>query len=178
MKRAVFLDRDGVINKAIIKDGKPLSPNSLNELEILPGVRQSITKLKKLNFVCLVATNQPNVSRKIVDKNSVIQINNFLKNEIAFDDIFVCYHDDKDNCDCRKPKPGLLLEAGKKWNVDFRKSFMIGDRWRDIEAGESLGCKTIFLDYKYSETKPIKPSFVSNTLLNAVHIIENHIYEK
>ncbi len=178
MKRAVFLDRDGVINKAIIKDGKPLSPNSLNELEILPGVRQSITKLKKLNFVCLVVTNQPNVSRKIVDKNNVIQINNFLKNEIAFDDIFVCYHDDKDNCDCRKPKPGLLLEAAKKWNVDFNKSFIIGDRWRDIEAGENLGCKTIFLDYKYNESKPKKPSFVSDTLLNAVHIIEKHIYEK
>ena len=178
MKKAVFLDRDGVINKAIIKDGKPLSPDSLKELEILPGVNQSIIKLKKLNFVCLVVTNQPNVSRKIIDKNSVIQINNFLKNKIPLDDIFVCYHDDKDNCDCRKPKPGLLLEAGKKWNVDFRKSFMIGDRWRDIEAGRNVGCKTIFLDYKYSETKPIKPSFVSNTLLNAVHIIENHIYEK
>ncbi len=178
MRKAVFLDRDGVINKAIIKDGKPLSPNSLNELEILPGVKESIIKLKKLNFVCLVVTNQPNVTRKIIDKNSVIQINNFLKNKIPLDDIFVCYHDDKDNCDCRKPKPGLLLEAGKKWNVDFRKSFMIGDRWRDIEAGRNVGCKTIFLDYKYSETKPIKPSFVSNTLLNAVQIIEKYIYEK
>ena len=99
-------------------------------------------------------------------------------NEIPLDDIFVCYHDDKDNCDCRKPKPGLLLEAGKKWNVDFKKSFMIGDRWRDIEAGKNLGCKTIFLDYKYNETKPKKSSFVSDTLLNAVHIIEKHIYDK
>ncbi len=178
MRKAVFLDRDGVINKAIIKDGKPLSPNSLNELEILPGVEHSIIKLKKLNFVSLVVTNQPNVSRKIIDKNNVIRINDFLKNQIAFDDIFVCYHDDKDNCDCRKPKPGLLLEAGKKWDVDFKKSFMIGDRWRDIEAGKNVGCKTIFLDYKYSETKPKKPSFVSDTLFNAVHIIEKHIYEK
>jgi|TARA_B100002003_G_scaffold121440_1_gene112113 D-glycero-D-manno-heptose 1,7-bisphosphate phosphatase len=178
MKKAAFLDRDGVINRAIIKDGKPLSPNTLNELEILPGVIQSITKLKKLNFVCLVVTNQPNVSRKKIDKNSVIQMNNFLKNEIPLDDFFVCYHDDKDNCDCRKPKPGLLLKAGKKWDVDFKKSFMIGDRWRDIEAGKNVGCKTIFLDYKYSETKPKNPSFVSDTLLNAVHIIEKHIYEK
>ena len=178
MKKAAFLDRDGVINRAIIKDGKPLSPNTLNELEILPGVIQSITKLKKLNFVCLVVTNQPNVSRKKIDKNSVIQMNNFLKNEIPLDDFFVCYHDDKDNCDCRKPKPGLLLKAGKKWDVDFKKSFMIGDRWRDIEAGKNVGCKTIFLDYKYSETKPKNPSFVSDTLLNAVHIIEKHIYGK
>ena len=178
MKKAVFLDRDGVINKAIIKNGKPLSPNSLNELEILPGVRQSITKLKKLNFVCLVVTNQPNVARKKIDKNSVIQMNNFLKNEIALDDIFVCYHDDSDNCNCRKPKPGLLLQAGKKWDVDLKKSFMIGDRWRDIQAGEKVGCKTIFLDYKYNEKKPKKPDFVSDSLLNAAYIIEKLIHEK
>ena len=178
MKKSVFLDRDGVINKAYIKDGLPQSPNSLNELKILPGVRESIIKLKKLNFICLMVTNQPNVSRKKIEKNSVIQMNNFLKNEIALDDIFVCYHDDSDNCNCRKPKPGLLLQAGKKWDVDFKKSFMIGDRWRDIQAGEKVGCKTIFLDYKYNEKKPKKPDFVSDSLLNAAHIIEKLIHEK
>ena len=178
MKKSVFLDRDGVINKAYIKDGLPQSPNSLNELKILPGVRESIIKLKKLNFICLMVTNQPNVSRKKIDKNSVIQMNNFLKNEIALDDIFVCYHDDSDNCNCRKPKPGLLLQAGKKWDVDFKKSFMIGDRWRDIQAGEKVGCKTIFLDYKYNEKKPKKPDFVSDSLLNAAYIIEKLIHEK
>ena len=178
MKKSVFLDRDGVINKAYIKDGLPQSPNSLNELKILPGVRESIIKLKKLNFICLMVTNQPDVSRKKIDKNSVIQMNNFLKNEIALDDIFVCYHDDSDNCNCRKPKPGLLLQAGKKWDVDLKKSFMIGDRWRDIQAGEKVGCKTIFLDYKYNEKKPKKPDFVSDSLLNASHIIEKLIHEK
>ena len=178
MKKSVFLDRDGVINKAYIKDGLPQSPNSLNELKILPGVRESIIKLKKLNFICLMVTNQPDVSRKKIEKNSVIQMNNFLKNEIALDDIFVCYHDDSDNCNCRKPKPGLLLQAGKKWDVDFKKSFMIGDRWRDIQAGEKVGCKTIFLDYKYNEKKPKKPDFVSDSLLNAAHIIEKLIHEK
>ena len=178
MKKSVFLDRDGVINKVYIKDGLPQSPNSLNELKILPGVKESIIKLKKLNFICLMVTNQPNVSRKKIDKNSVIQMNNFLKNEIALDDIFVCYHDDSDNCNCRKPKPGLLLQAGKKWDVDFKKSFMIGDRWKDIQAGEKVGCKTIFLDYKYNEKKPKKPDFVSDSLFNAAHIIEKLIHEK
>ena len=149
MKKSVFLDRDGVINKVYIKDGLPQSPNSLNELKILPGVRESIIKLKKLNFICLVVTNQPDVSRKKIEKNSVIQMNNFLKNEISLDDIFVCYHDDSDNCNCRKPKPGLLLQAGKKWDVDFKKSFMIGDRWKDIQAGEKVRCKTIYLDHNY-----------------------------
>ena len=172
MNKAVFLDRDGVINKVFIKDGLPTSPNSLDELEILKGVKESISRLKKLGFVCLIVTNQPNVSRKKTSKNNVIDINNFLKKKIKFDDIFVCYHDDKDNCNCRKPKPGLLLRASQKWNVDFKKSFMVGDRWRDIQAGENIGCKTIFLDYKYKDKKPKNPDFVTDTLLSATNIIE------
>ena len=120
----------------------------------------------------MVVTNQPDVSRGKIDKKTVTKINNFLKKEIEFDDIFVCYHDDKDNCDCRKPKSGLLIQASKKWDIDFKRSFMIGDRWRDIQAGENVGCKTIFLNYKYDDIKPKKPSFVTDSLLNAVYIIE------
>ena len=172
MKKAIFLDRDGVINKAIVKNGLPTPPNLLDELKILPGVKESILKLKKLNFVCIIVTNQPDVSRGKINKNTVIKINNFLKKKIKLDDIFVCYHDDKDNCNCRKPKPGLLLQAGKKWNVDFKKSFMIGDRWRDIQSGEKAGCKTIYLDYNYRDKKPKNPDFVTDTLLNAVFFIE------
>ena len=172
MKKAVFLDRDGVINKAIVKNGLPTSPNSLNELEILSGVKKSILKLKKLHFICIVVTNQPDISRGKIKKNIVIKMNIFLKNEIKLDDIFVCYHDDKDNCNCRKPKPGLLLQARKKWNIDFKKSFMIGDRWRDIQAGEKVGCKTIYLDYNYKDIKPKNPDFVTDTLLNSVYLIE------
>ena len=178
MKKAVFLDRDGVINRALVKDGLPESPKSLNELEILPGVKESILRLKKLNFICLVVTNQPDVSRGKIIKDNVIEMNNFLKNEIAFDDIFVCYHDDKDNCNCRKPKSGLLLQASKKWNVDFKKSFIIGDRWRDIQAGEKVGCKTIFLEYNYKDIKPKNPDFITDSLPSAIHIIEKFVYEK
>ena len=172
MKKAVFLDRDGVINKAFIKNGLPESPNSLSELEILPGVKESISRLKKLNFICLVVTNQPDVQRGKIKKNTIIKMNNFLKKKIELDDIFVCYHDDQDNCNSRKPKPGLLLQARKKWNVDFKKSFIVGDRWRDIQAGKKVGCKTIFLDYKYKDIKPKNPDFVTDTLLNATYIIE------
>ena len=172
MKKAVFLDRDGVINKAFIKNGLPESPNSLSELEILPGVKESILRLKKLNFICLVVTNQPDVQRGKIKKNTIIKMNNFLKKKIELDDIFVCYHDDHDNCNCRKPKPGLLLQARKKWNVDFKKSFIVGDRWRDIQAGKKVGCKTIFLDYKYKDIKPKNPDYVTDTLLNATYIIE------
>ena len=172
MKRAIFLDRDGVVNKIIIKNNLPFSPASFKELEILPGVKESISRLKKLNFICLVVTNQPDVSRGKIEKRTVIEINNYLKDEIKLDDIFVCYHDDQDNCKCRKPKPGLLLEAAYKWNVDLIKSYMIGDRWKDIEAGEKAGCKTIFIDYNYTEKRPKNPDFISDSLLNSVRIIE------
>jgi D-glycero-D-manno-heptose 1,7-bisphosphate phosphatase len=95
-----------------------------------------------------------------------------LKKETKFDDIFVCYHDDVDNCDCRKPKAGLLTQASKKWNIDLKKSFMIGDRWIDIEAGNNVGCKTIFIDYKYDEYKPENPNFITDSLINAASIIK------
>ena len=172
MKKAIFLDRDGVINKTFIKNSLPISPPSFDLLEILPGVKESILRLKKLNFVCLVVTNQPDVSRGKIEKKTIIKMNNYLKDEIKLDDIFVCYHDDHDKCKCRKPKPGLLLDASKKWDINLKKSYMIGDRWRDIGAGKSVGCKTIFIDYDYKETKPKNPDFTTDSLLNAVHLIE------
>ena len=172
MKKAVFLDRDGVVNKAFIRHGLPTSPISLNELEILPGVKESILRLKKLNYICLLVTNQPDVSRGKIEKKTVIEMNNFLKKEIELDDIFVCYHDDYEKCKCRKPKSGLLIQASKKWDIDVRKSFMIGDRWRDIQAGISAGCKTIFIDNNYNEAKRVKASYTSANLVDAVFIIE------
>ena len=172
MRRAIFLDRDGTLNKAFIKNGLPFSPSSFNEFEILPGVKESILKLKKLNFVCLLITNQPDVSRGKIKKKAVIQMNNFLKSEIKLDDIFVCYHDDHDNCECRKPKPGLLLNAKKKWNINLNKSYMIGDRWKDVQAGINAGCKTVFINNNYKETKEVKANFITDSLLNAVYILE------
>ena len=172
MRKAIFLDRDGVINKTLIKNGLPYSPPTFELLEILPGVKESILRLKKLNFVCLVVTNQPDVPRGKIEKKTVIKMNNYLKDEIKLDDIFICYHDDYDNCKCRKPKPGLLLEASKKWDIDLKKSYMIGDRWKDIEAGKRAGCKTIFIDCNYKEAKTKNPNFTTDSLLNSVHIIE------
>ena len=172
MRKAIFLDRDGVINKIFIKNGLPFSPDTFDQLEILTGVKESILRLKKLNFLCLVATNQPDVSRGKIKKKTIVKMNNYLKHEIELDDVFVCYHDDHDNCRCRKPKSGLLLDAAKKWDVDLKKSFMIGDRWKDIEAGKSAGCKTIFIDCDYNEKKPNSPNFTTDSLINAVRIIE------
>lgn len=173
MRRAVFLDRDGVINKVIVKNDLPFSPPTFEQLEILPGVKESVSILHNLNFLCLVVTNQPDVSRGKIKKEIVIKMNNYLKNELKLDDFFICYHDDKDKCECRKPKSGLLFEAAKKWNVNIKKSYMIGDRWKDVEAGKSAGCKTIFLDCKYKDTKTVESNFITDSLLDAVHLIEN-----
>jgi len=174
MNKAIFLDRDGTLNKAIVKNGLPYSPVSFNEFEILPGVKESIPRFKKLNFVCLLVTNQPDVSKGKVKKDIVIKMNDFLKNEIKLDDIFVCYHDDDDNCKCRKPKPGLLLSAGKKWNINLNKSYMIGDRWKDIKAGKIAGCKTIQIENNYNEKNEDNPDYTVKTLADAVDILEKN----
>ena len=175
MKRAVFIDRDGVINKTDIRNGLPYAPTAFNDLEILPGVKESIIKLKKLNFICIVATNQPDVLRKKVKMEEVIKMHDYIKKEIDVDDILTCFHDDSDKCKCRKPKPGLLLDGSRKWNINLKESYMIGDRWKDISAGVSAGCKTIFINNKYKELTPQNPNYVTDSLIKAAQFIEKEV---
>jgi D-sedoheptulose 7-phosphate isomerase len=157
LRPAVFLDRDGVLNRAVVRDGKSSPPSGLEELELLPDVASSLRDLKAKGFVLYVITNQPDVARGTQTRDSVEAIHEALTSSLPIDDIFVCYHDDVDNCACRKPKPGLLFEAQRKYNVDLSRSFVVGDRWRDIDAGHSAGCKTILIDYDYRERKPAQP---------------------
>jgi D-sedoheptulose 7-phosphate isomerase len=152
--RAVFLDRDGVINRSVIRDGRPFAPSKLEDLEILPGVPQALQDLKRLGYKLLVVTNQPDVSRGTQSPQTIRAMHQTLMAQLPLDDILVCPHTDHDNCDCRKPRPGMLLEAAHRHNIDLANSFMIGDRWRDIEAGYNAGCKTILIDYGYSERPP------------------------
>jgi D-sedoheptulose 7-phosphate isomerase len=152
--RAVFLDRDGVINRSVIRDGKPFAPSKLEDLEILPGVPQALQDLKRQGYKLLVVTNQPDVSRGTQSPQTIRAMHQTLMSQLPLDDILVCPHTDQDNCDCRKPRPGMLLEAAHRHNIDLANSFMIGDRWRDIEAGYNAGCKTILIDYGYSERPP------------------------
>lgn len=171
MRRAVFLDRDGVINRAIVRDGKPYPPASLAELEILPGVLEALQKLHDANYLLVVVTNQPDVARGTSKREEVEIINTFLSSQLPIDDFKTCYHDSGDKCNCRKPLPGALLEAAKEHNIDLSKSFMVGDRWRDIEAGASAGCKTFFINYRYAEQKPDAPDFIVSSLLEVKKII-------
>ena len=154
---AVFLDRDGVLNRAVVRQGKPLPPASLDELEILPGTASSLHDLKSHGFDLYVITNQPDVARGTLTREAVEAIHRQLASALPIDAIFVCYHDDKNDCDCRKPRPGLILEAQRKHNIDLGRSFFVGDRWRDIDAGHAAGCKTILIDYGYDERKSAQP---------------------
>ena len=171
-RKAIFLDRDGTLNKAYIENGLPISPSSLNKFKIIKGVKKSINKLKKLNFLCILITNQPDVFRGKISKKTVVKMNSYIKKKIKLDDMFVCYHDNEHNCSCRKPKPGLLVKASKKWKIDLNKSFMIGDRWKDILAGKKVGCKTIFINNNYKNDKKVKADFTFKSLLKAVNKIE------
>jgi D-sedoheptulose 7-phosphate isomerase len=153
-RRAVFLDRDGVINRAFVRDGKPLAPPTLQELEVLPGVPEALRELKSHGYTLIVVTNQPDVGRGKQTRAGLDAMHQSLSASLPIDDILVCPHTDEDDCDCRKPLPGMLREAAQKHNIDLAASFMVGDRWRDIEAGYNAGCKTILIDYGYSERPP------------------------
>jgi len=157
LRRAVFLDRDGVINRAIVRDGKPFPPSGMDELELMPEVASSLVALKAHRFALYVITNQPDVTRGTQTREAVENIHQTLSSSLPIDDIFVCYHDDDDECACRKPLPGLLLEARRKHNIDLSRSFVVGDRWRDIDAGHNAGCKTVLIDYGYRERAPERP---------------------
>lgn len=174
MRRAVFLDRDGVLNRAIVRRGKPYPPTGLAELEILPGVVEACRALQEAGFVLVAVTNQPDVRRGTQQRETVEAINRALQSRVPVDDIRVCYHDDRDACVCRKPSPGLLLEAAKQWRIDLHASFMVGDRWKDVEAGRRAGCKTILIDYGYRETPERIADHCVRSLAEAARWILRH----
>jgi len=171
IRRAVFLDRDGVINRAVVHDGKPFPPANLAEMEILPGVNDAMTALHSEGWLLIVVTNQPDVARGTKSVVDVESINHYLQRVLPIDEFRTCYHDTGDGCNCRKPLPGALLEAAMIHNIDLSASYMVGDRWRDTEAGERAGCQTIFIDYGYAEPQPQNVSFRVKTLAEATNII-------
>jgi len=167
MHRAVFLDRDGVIDRAMVRDGKPHPPTDLSELEILPGVLEALEKLRAAGYCLIVVTNQPDVARQAQTQDAVEALHAALQAQLPIDEFRVCYHDDADGCDCRKPQPGLLLGAARDMDVDLSSSFMVGDRWRDVEAGRRAGCTAIFIDYHYAEPLQSEPHLRVSSLTEA-----------
>jgi D-glycero-D-manno-heptose 1,7-bisphosphate phosphatase len=166
---AVFLDRDGVLNRAIVRDGKPYPPATAEQAEIVPRARESLLRLKKAGLLLFVVTNQPDVARGQADISVIEDIHRKLSSNLPLDDFFVCPHDDSDQCSCRKPLPGLFFTAAARYQVDLKRSFMVGDRWRDVEAGQAAGCRTVWIDYHYRERGPLRPpDAVVSSLAEAV----------
>ncbi|MEI7770047.1 MAG: HAD family hydrolase [Chloroflexales bacterium] len=179
MGRAIFLDRDGVINRAIVRKGKPYPPASLDELELLPGVPAALTRLHAAGFRLIVVTNQPDVARGTANRADIeaihrrLQLGDADQPPLPIDRFQVCYHDDSDGCSCRKPAPGMLLAAAQEEGLDLAASYMVGDRWRDIEAGRRAGCTTLFIDYGYDEAERSPPDARFSSLAEATDWILN-----
>ncbi len=153
-RRAVFLDRDGVINQPIVREGRPYPPATRQETVIVSDAEHSLIHLRERGYLVIVVTNQPDVRRGTASRSDVEAIHKLLSEKLPIDDFFVCYHDDQDNCRCRKPLPGLLLGAAAKYGIDLPSSYLVGDRWRDIDAGAAAGCRTILIDRGYNERSP------------------------
>ena len=166
-RRAVFLDRDGVINRAVVRDGMPHPPGRTEDLEILPGVPEALSRLHDAGFRLVVVTNQPDVARGTQRREVIDAMHASLAAALPLDEFRVCDHDDRDGCACRKPKPGLLEEAAREAGLSLSGSFMVGDRWRDVEAGRRAGCTTIFIDRDYAEPRPERPDVTVASLPEA-----------
>jgi D-glycero-D-manno-heptose 1,7-bisphosphate phosphatase len=173
--RAVFLDRDGVLNRALVRDGLPFPPATVKEFELEDGAAEGCARLKKAGFILVVVSNQPDVGRGTQRREVVDALNRKLVSEIAsLDAIEVCYHagsNHGDPCDCRKPKPGMLLRAAAAHQIDLNQSFMVGDRWRDIDCAHAAGCRAVFIDRGYREPLRMKPEFTVTNFREAADTI-------
>ena len=172
-KRAVFLDRDGVINRALVRESKPYPPRSAEDFEILPEVPEACARLKAAGYLLVVATNQPDVGRGTLSRECVEDLHRVMCLRLPVDAVEVCYHPGKgaSNCDCRKPRPGMLLHAARQLEIDLKRSWMVGDRWRDIDCGHAAGCRTVFIDRGYSEELRQQPDGRVANLLEAAGLI-------
>lgn len=146
-------------------DGKPYAPTCLEDFKILPGVKESLKRFKEAGFKTIVVTNQPDLSTGKQTAKSLEEIHAYLTGQCSIDLIKVCGHTNEAQCDCRKPNPGMILEAAKELEINLAESFMVGDRWRDVEAGQKAGCKeNFFIDYGYYEKRPSGSFIVVSSL--------------
>jgi D-glycero-D-manno-heptose 1,7-bisphosphate phosphatase len=174
--RAIFLDRDGVLNHPVIREGKPFAPLCVEDVEIYEGLSDPLQRLKDRGFVLIVVTNQPDVVRGIASKEAIEGINELIARKLpAIEKILVCFHDNSDKCDCRKPKPGMLLTGAAEFDIDLKRSYMVGDRRGDVEAGIAAGTRTIFVDRAYKEPLPARYHHKVFSTLEALTIIESEI---
>lgn len=145
MKHALFIERDGVLNQARIEREYQTSPLTLEEFKIVEGVAPLLAKAKAAGLVLIATTNQPGISRGYQSRRELDRMHDLLRRSLPLDDILVCPHDEGDRCPCRKPKAGLLTEAGFKWHLDLDRSFVVSDKWQDAEAARTCGCLSVLI---------------------------------
>lgn len=171
--RAVFLDRDGVVNKVILKDGKPYSPKKFDEFVFNDGIKEVVHKMKELGYRVFVVSNQPDIARGEISQDILDLMTQKMRFGLPVDNVYICPHDDHHDCLCRKPKPGMLIQAAEDWKIDLSSSFMIGDTWKDMEAGKAAGCKTILLEAPYNQD--VQSDFRVKSLSEATDLIKTSI---
>jgi transaldolase len=175
LRRAVFLDRDGVLNRAVVRDGRPYPPADAASMDFYPEAVGLLSDLKARGFVLLCVTNQPDVARGTRTPENVRAMNLRATEELPLDGLYSCFHDGPDGCDCRKPKPGMLVRGAAEHGIDLRRSFMVGDRAGDVGAGKAAGCVTLLIDRGYSEPSPDPPpDYTVTSLAEAVSRIITH----
>ena len=172
MVKAVFLDRDGVINANLERSGKPVAPTTLEEFRIFPDAAAAVHRLKDAGYLLVVVTNQPDVATGRMPRAVMDAMHAQIRALMPIDDFEICIHTDADGCDCRKPKPGLLIKAAARHDIDLPASVMIGDRWRDVLAGQAAGCgMTIRVDHGLPEDRPSTPDRTVKSLDEAAAFI-------
>ena len=175
VRRAVFLDRDGVINRVVVRNGKPYAPSSPKDFELYDDVIDECARLKAANFLLVVITNQPDVGRGVQSREAVETMHLKLQSALpSLDRIEICYHGGERHgqpCDCRKPRPGLILRAAAELNIDLKESYVIGDRWRDIDCARAAGCGAIFIDRGYKEHLRQTPDVTVANFKEAVNAV-------
>jgi D-glycero-D-manno-heptose 1,7-bisphosphate phosphatase len=173
MERAVFLDRDGVINSVVMRSGKPGSPRLLSEFQIEPGVRAPLERLRDAGFRLFVVTNQPDIARGFLNPQTLERMNQQVITELPIEAVVVCPHDDRDECGCRKPRPGLLDRLAANEQFELGRSFMVGDTWRDVRAARAAGCIAIILDRNYNRED--NADYRVGNLAEAAQLIIEHM---
>ena len=167
LRTAVFLDRDGVLNCTWEWEGVTHPPATLDEFELLPGVVEATKRLVVAGWPLIVVTNQPDVARGLQTRQVVEAMHRLLHERLPLLDVLVCYHDAPDGCECRKPKPGLVLEAARRWHLDLHRSIIVGDRWSDVAAGQAAGCRAVLVATPWSGAERCRPDHTVRDLPEA-----------
>jgi D-glycero-D-manno-heptose 1,7-bisphosphate phosphatase len=171
LRSAVFLDRDGVLNEVVERDGQPASPRSLAEVRLVADI-DAVNRLAAAGHLVFITTNQPDVARGHVSRAVIEDVMDQIRSRVHVDDTRVCTHEDADGCDCRKPKPGMLVDLARHWHVDLAHSWMIGDMWRDVEAARAAGCRSVVIRTAYN--RDVSADLQADTLSEAVERVLEH----